>query len=91
MITKEEHEELKEIVGIKNEQEEEKIVPIFYDGRQYSIRIPKKFVDALEINKEKDKFLLKLNIKHKEDGRGIIISLNGTYIKDYAEDKTKIQ
>jgi hypothetical protein len=90
MVTKEEHDELKEIVGITQGKEEEKAVPIFYDGRQYSIRIPKKFADALEISTEKDKFLFKLIVKPQENG-GINISLNGTYIKDYGKDKTKVQ
>jgi hypothetical protein len=36
--------------------------PILFDGRQYSIRIPKKFAESLKINPKKDLFRFELNI-----------------------------
>lgn len=35
---------------------------LIYDGRQYSLRLPKKFVEDAEINKDKDEFLIKVEM-----------------------------
>jgi len=43
-------------------QELEKEVSIIFDGKQYTIRIPKNLAEKIALNPEKDKFLFKLNI-----------------------------
>ncbi|MCX6817663.1 MAG: hypothetical protein NTU57_02305 [Candidatus Aenigmarchaeota archaeon] len=37
-------------------------VPIIYDGRQYSIRIPKKFAEALKLDPKNDRFEFNMEI-----------------------------
>jgi len=46
------------------EQIEKISMKIIDEGKQLSIRIPKKIVEALEINPKSDKFLFKFDKKH---------------------------
>ncbi len=53
--------EIKELLST-TPQELEKEVSIIFDGRQYTIRIPRNMADKIALNPEVDKFLFKLNI-----------------------------
>ncbi len=57
----EEFEELKEIVAVETKKDEE-TVNIIFDGRQYSIRIPKRFAEKLGIDIKNDKFRFMLKV-----------------------------
>jgi uncharacterized protein (DUF1015 family) len=65
-ISKEEEKELKEIFEI-GKTEEKKEVGIVFDGRQYSIRFPKKFIEEAEVNINKDIFQIKLIIPKRPE------------------------
>ncbi len=52
--------------------------PIFFDKRQYSVRIPKKFAEALAINPKKDTFNFEIHTLQK-DGK-IIQELRGVLV-----------
>ena len=43
-------------------QELEKEVSIIFDGRQYTVRIPKNLAEKIALNPETDKILFKLNV-----------------------------
>lgn len=60
-MSKKEIEEVKEFLS-HDGQTEEKVTSIIYDKRQYSVRIPKKFAESLEINPKTDKFKFTLII-----------------------------
>ena len=79
--------EIEKIIKKENKKSETKAVPIIFDGKQYSLRIPKRFVDSLLINKNKDKFLFELEIPKKIDEKP---KLTGHLVKGYNEKK-KIQ
>ena len=53
---KDESEELKEILGLKEEIVDEETASIIFDGRQYSIRIPMRFAKRMGIDTNNDKF-----------------------------------
>ena len=42
--------------------EKTKEKPVIFDGRQYSVRIPKKFADATKLQQKKDKIKFTLKI-----------------------------
>ena len=52
-------EEVKELLDIKKETTETKLSAIAFDGKQYYIRIPKRFAEVIGV-KSRDKFLFKL-------------------------------
>lgn len=60
-------EELKEFLPIEEPKEHSMSadVPIIFDGRQYSIRIPKKMAEALDLNLKNDRFHLEALIPQK--------------------------
>lgn len=58
--------ELKDIIGLKKEPEKFE-AKIFYDGKQYTIRIPAKFAKGAEIDSKKDVFEFELRIPSIED------------------------
>lgn len=62
--------ELKDIISIDKDPEPFE-AKIFYDKRQYTIRIPAKFAKGAEIDPEKDVFEFKLHIPkiQEEDER----------------------
>lgn len=70
-------EELKEILEVKTKEEEE-TVNIIFDGKQYSIRIPKKFARRLGIDTKVDKFKFKLKIPPVSEGNP---ELTGEYVR----------
>ena len=57
-------ERIKEIKSLleTTPQELKKEVNIIYDGKQYTIRIPKNLAEKIALNHNTDKFLFKLNI-----------------------------
>lgn len=62
-------EKLAEIVGHDEDGESlRKEVSIIKDGKQFSVRIPKKFAEIINIDVEKDTFEFILKPKHNEDG-----------------------
>jgi len=63
-----EKEELKNILSIEKMSPETIATSVVYDGTQYSIRIPKKFVNIMHIDSKKDKFEFTITIpkSHKE-------------------------
>jgi hypothetical protein len=54
--------ELREEVLNHTEKKEEKDTKIIFDGRQYSIRFPKRFIDEAQVNAEEDFFRIKLHV-----------------------------
>jgi len=84
VLNKEDLDEIKEIIQKEKLFSEEKLVPIVFDGKQYSIRIPKKFVDATDINTKKDKFLFKMKLPKDFNERP---SLTAKLIKNQDEKK----
>lgn len=66
--------ELKDIIGI-NKDPERMDAKIFYDEKQYTIRIPARFAKGAEINPDKDVFEFELRIPDitEEDERPQII------------------
>jgi hypothetical protein len=60
--TEAEIKELKEEVLNSTSKSDEKDTKIIYDGRQYSIRFPKKFIDEAQVNVQEDFFKVKLHI-----------------------------
>ena len=70
-------EELKEIVTAETKEEEE-IVNIIFDGKQYSVRIPKRFVEKLGIDTEHDKFRFKLRVPPVSEGNP---EMKGEYVR----------
>ena len=63
--------ELREFLPVESKKEVEwtATVPIIFDKKQCSIRIPKKLVNALGIKKNKDKFYFEaiIPLKYSED------------------------
>lgn len=59
---KTERDALKEIILVNEPGTRSTKTSIVFDGRQYSVRIPRKFIDALKINATKDKFEFELVI-----------------------------
>ena len=58
----EEIEEVKDFLQINKTRKELEMVSIIFDGKQYSIRIPKRFADAMEIDTKKDIFEFELTL-----------------------------
>lgn len=56
---KEEIERIKELIEPAKEKE---IVKIVYDNKQWSVRIPSKFVESAQLNLKKDKFEFRLTL-----------------------------
>ena len=52
-------EEVKELLNIKKETTEKKPSAVVFDGKQYYIRIPKRFAEVIGV-KSGDKFVFKL-------------------------------
>ena len=52
--------ELEEIFGAKKGWSDTKDVRIIFDGKQYSLRIPKRFAESLDLDLGKDKFRFKI-------------------------------
>ncbi|MEK6962980.1 MAG: hypothetical protein AABX70_01040 [Nanoarchaeota archaeon] len=67
--SREEVDEVFKALRIQRTAEDEKEVPIIDDGRQVSIRIPAIFLDSLDIDNKKDKFVFKLTTTWSENGR----------------------
>lgn len=61
-LTPEELKELREDVLESKKIEEPKETKIIFDGKQYSIRFPKRFIEEAKVDTTKDIFLLKLII-----------------------------
>lgn len=61
MIDKDIENELKDIIGIKKDPEKMD-AKIFYDEKQYTIRIPNRFAKGAEIDEDKDVFEFELVI-----------------------------
>jgi len=60
--------ELREEVLNAASKEEKKQAKLIFDGRQYSIRFPKKFIDETSIDLEKDFFEIILQIPEYSSG-----------------------
>ncbi len=63
-------EEVKDLLTVEP-KELKKEVSIIFDGKQYTIRIPKNLAKKIALNTNTDKFLFILNIpsKHEEEMR----------------------
>ena len=53
-------EELKEFLRVTKHKEDAEQVAIIFDGKQFSIRIPKRFIDAVEVRPKLDAFKFRL-------------------------------
>lgn len=84
-ISPDELKELKEEVLNSTEKHIEKDTKIIFDGKQYSIRFPKRIIDEAELDKE-DYFKIKLHIPEYSTGNkpNLIINL----IRKNEETKT---
>ena len=60
MVDNSEIEEVKDFLNLKKEIIEEEEVAIIFDGKQHSVRIPKKFAESAEIIPKEDAFIFKL-------------------------------
>jgi len=81
--------ELREDVLNSTSAEKEKMAKIIFDGRQFSIRFPKKFIDEAEVNVDKDQF--KIELKIPEYASGEKPTLTATLIhKNEKEKETNI-
>lgn len=67
--TPEDLKELKQILSVEDKIEKIKEVPIIFDKKQYSVKIPKKFADTLNIDTKKDVFFFKLEVPLKQEKR----------------------
>lgn len=67
-ITKEELKELKESVFDNSSREKSKEINLIFDGRQYSLKLPKKFIDEAGIDLKKDSFKVVLTIPEYTSG-----------------------
>ncbi len=73
-----ETEELKDFLITAGVEEEEHYAKIFFDEKQYTVRIPKEVGDMLKINTKKDvfKFILKVQpatSKRKHELKGLLV------------------
>lgn len=62
MSYEKEKEELKKFLGTGEEMPEVKSMGILFDGKQYSVRIPRKFADILKIDIKKDRMEFELKV-----------------------------
>lgn len=84
--TPEELKELREDVLNHTQRTETKNAKIIFDGRQYSIRFPKKFIDEAQVNPEDDYFKITLFIPEYSTGNKP--DLNATLIRKNEETET---
>lgn len=61
-ITEKELEKLRKEVLNNKTKTETKEAKVVFDGRQYSIRFPKRFIEEAKVDVEKDRFLIKLKV-----------------------------
>ncbi|MFW6130000.1 MAG: hypothetical protein ACOC56_02375 [Atribacterota bacterium] len=61
-ISKEELKELRDDVLETKPTEQKANKKLIFDGRQYSLRFPKKFIDEAEIDTNEDEFEIKLQL-----------------------------
>jgi hypothetical protein len=61
-LTQNELRELREEILNTTSREEKKEAKIIFDGKQYSIRFPKKFIEEAEIDFKKDFFEISLQV-----------------------------
>ncbi len=52
--------ELREFLNVTGYKHDKKMVSIVFDGKQYSVRIPRRFIDSVEINPKLDSFMFSL-------------------------------
>ncbi len=67
-ISSDELRELREEILDETTREEKKEAKIIFDGKQYSIRFPKKFIEEAQIDFEKDYFEIALKIPEYASG-----------------------
>ena len=74
--------ELKEILPLEKPQSVllEGASKIFFDGKQYAVRIPKKIVQALDLDLRADRFIFKATIPPKF-GEDNIPKLQGELVR----------
>lgn len=78
-VTEKDLKELKEILSVDSKEVQSIIKPIIFDGVQYSIRIPKKFVEAAHIQIGKDQFKFELDI---HEDRAKVPTLRGVLVRE---------
>ncbi len=69
-------------------KELKKEVSIIFDGKQYTLRIPKNLAEKADINPKTDKFLFRLSIPSKQEEE---MRLRAEFIRgnENAKEKTK--
>jgi hypothetical protein len=50
-------------------EENKKNIPIYFDGRQYSLKLPKKVMEEFNINTKKDHFKMSIILPQKHTGK----------------------
>jgi len=75
-ITKEELKELKEIVFDDVPREKRKAINLIFDGRQYSLKLPKKFIEEAGVNMKNDFFEVVLNVPDYSFGQKPKLNIN---------------
>ena len=68
-ISSDELRELREEILDETTREEKKEAKIIFDGKQYSIRFPKKFIEEAQIDFENDYFEIALKIPEYASGK----------------------
>jgi len=85
---KEELHELRNEVLNSTSKKESKEAKIIYDGRQYAIRFPKKFMEEAQINLKEDYFEIILEIPEYSTEEKP--KLTATLIRKNEKNKTKV-
>lgn len=62
MVNRGEIEEIKEFLSLTKHKKDSEEVSIIFDGKQFSVRIPRRFADAAEINTKNDIFVFDLKL-----------------------------
>ncbi len=82
---------VKEMLKIKKERIEVSETTVVFDGKQYSIRIPKKMAEAVEIEPSADKFRFRLVFPRPDSDKEPRITAELIRGKDVKEKETAIQ
>jgi len=60
IISKEVIDEVEDLIDIDKTKTEEWVSTIIFDGRQFTLKIPKKIAEQVGLDKDKDKFVFQI-------------------------------
>ncbi len=61
--------DVEDLIDIDKEKIERIESSIIFDGKQYTLKIPKKIADKVAINSKKDKFIFQIKTYPMEEGK----------------------